>query len=110
MVKNNIELQAEIDRLNEELLIKNIILARLDHAISTARGVALTSELASAYIALEDIHPIGWLANQGKISHLKGMKEAVEIIKSHHEDIDIINIIEDRINDIDKNYYWVTNL
>jgi hypothetical protein len=109
MVTKDDELHNEINKLKEELLIKNIILARLDHAISTARGVALTRELSAAYIALEDIHPIGWLADQGKISHIKGMQEAIELIKSQGENDELISVIENRINDINKNYYWVVN-
>jgi len=61
-----LKLQEENAALHRELLEQKIILARLDEAISSARGVALTKELAKAYIALDDINPAGWLGEQFK--------------------------------------------
>ena len=104
------EVLAENAALKEQLLAINVTLARLDDAIGSARGVALTAELSKAYMALDEIHPIGWLMNQLSHAHSDGMTEAAEIAKSNGVSEDILSLIASRSYEIESNPYWTGKL
>jgi len=99
-----LKLQEENLALHRELLEQKILLARLDEAISHAKGVALTKELAKAYIALDDINPTGWLGEQFKEVRTGELERVLALAVENNANPATIAAIRDRIATVSAYY------